>query len=165
MFITLWTSLLLFATQCTNTQHTILTRPFFASRATVDTYTGALRTPTRARKGWGGACDTEDIGGSELLIICSHELSERPFPWGGRRGKNLSSLRHIASTVASALGICHRQVTHHHSDNHYIARRVSHTTIHLQCTKRSTRTATAWQPICRSAHMCTATCISPRSQP
>ena len=29
--------------------------------------------------------------------------SERPFPWGGRRGENLSSLRHISSTIASAL--------------------------------------------------------------
>ena len=42
--------------------------------------------------------------------------SERPFPWGGWRGKNLSSLRHASSTALWAYA--HRwQATHQHNDN------------------------------------------------
>ena len=57
--------------------------------------------------------------------------SERPFPWGGRRGKNLSSLRHISIAVASALGVC--QATHQHGDTTIdcIARWASRNIIHL----------------------------------
>ena len=84
--------------------------------------------------------------------------SERPLPWGGRRGKNLSSLRHISITVASALGVC--QAAHQHGDTTIVlhsgplAQESIYTVIQLHGYCMATH-------ICRSARICTPTCISP----